>query len=198
MMETTAQPNPNPAPQTGGVEVKLNMKRANLWMLAIYLLLVLCGSLLYCYVWEDFSAYNVGYFIGGFWRGNFLFTFLAATAANILAGYVFLYFYNGRQLQTVRYHSDWSGIGFYSTRPIPLKWYRLFLLLPATVLGALPLVHGFCTSNKIVYAFGILSLAVAVGDLMMYWKLRPFDDEDLYQAGGSSFAGTIIRRNYPK
>ena len=123
---------------------------------------------------------------------------LLAFAANILTGYLFLYFYNRRQTKTIRFDSSWSGVGYYSTRPLPLKWYRLFLLFPGIVLGILPFLHGFCTGNKMVYAFGIFSLACAVGDVMLYWKLRPFDDEDLYQAGGKAFQGTVIRRNYAK
>ena len=197
-MKTTAQLNPNPAPQAGGVEVKLNMKSANLWTIVIFFLLLFSGSLLYCYVWEESSAYSVGYFIGRFWRYYMCYMLLLAFAANILSGYLFLYFYNGRQTKTIRFDSGWSAVGCYSTRPIPLKWHRLFLLLPATVWGVLPFLHGFCTGNKAVYAFGIFSLACAVGDMMLYWKLRPFDDEDLYQAEGKAFEGTVIRRNYAK
>lgn len=197
-MKTATQLKPDLISQTGGIEVKLNMKRANLWTMIIFFLLIYSGSLLYCYVWEEFSAYNVGYFIGSFWRGYIWQMLLLAFAANILTGYLFLYFYNRRQTKTIRFDSSWSGVGYYSTRPLPLKWYRLFLLLPCIVLGILPFLHGFCTGNKTVYAFGIFSLACAVGDVMLYWKLRPFDDEDLYQAGGKAFEGTVIRRNYAK
>ena len=96
-MKTTAQLNQNPAPQTGGMEVKLNMKSANLWTIVIFFLLLFSGSLLYCYVWEESSAYNVGYFIGNFWRGYIWQMTLLAFAANILSGYLILYFCNGRQ-----------------------------------------------------------------------------------------------------
>lgn len=198
-METTAQPNPNLAPQTNGIEVKLNTKSTNLWVFVIFLLLLFSGSLLYCHVWEEFSAFNVGYFIGSFWRGYIWQMTLLAFAANILSGYLILYFCNGRQTKTIRLYSSWrSGVGYYSTHPVSLKWYRLFLLLPAIVWGVLPFLHGFCTGNKTVYAFGIFSLACAVGDVRLFWKLRPFDDEDLYQAEGKPFEGTVIRRNYPK
>lgn len=33
---------------------------------------------------------------------------------------------------------------------------------------------------------------------MLYWKLRPFDDKNLYQAEGKAFQGTVIRHNYTK
>ena len=197
-MKTTAQLTPNPTPQTGGIEVKLNTKSTNLWTFVIFLLLLFSGSLLYCYVWEESSAFNVGYFIGSFWRGYIWQMTLLAFAANILSGYLILYFCNGRQTKAIRCHSCWSGVGYYSTRPVSLKWYRLFLLLPGILMGILPFLHGFCTGNKTVYAFGIFSLACAVGDVMLYWKLRPFDDEDLYQAEGKPFEGTVIRRNYAK
>ena len=134
-MKTTAQLNPNPAPQTGGMDVNLNMKSDNLWTIVIFFLLLFSGSLLYCYVWEESSAYSVGYFIGSFWRGYIWQMTLLAFAANILSGYLILYFCNGRQTRTIRLYSSWrSGIGYYSTSPLPLKWYRLFLLLPALFL----------------------------------------------------------------
>ena len=81
-MKTTAQLTPNPAPQTGGIEVKLNTKSTNLWTFVIFLLLLFSGSLLYCYVWEESSAYNVGYFIGNFWSGYIWQMTLLAFAAN--------------------------------------------------------------------------------------------------------------------
>ena len=154
-MKTTAQLNSNLTPQTDGVEVKLNMKSANLWTMVIFFLLIYSGSLLYCYVWEESSAYNVGYFIGNFWSGYIWQMTLLAFAANILSGYLILYFCNGRQTKAIRCHSSWSGVGYYSTRPVSLRWYRLFLLLPAILMGILPFLHGFCTGNKTIYAFGI-------------------------------------------
>ena len=55
-MKTATQLKPDLISQTGGIEVKLNMKRANLWTMIIFFLLIYSGSLLYCCVWEEFPA----------------------------------------------------------------------------------------------------------------------------------------------
>ena len=79
-----------------------------------------------------------------------------------------------------------------------MKHYRLLLLLPGILMGLLPVLHGFCTGNATAYVFGIISLLCCSSDFMMWYKLRPFDDEDLFRPGKNTFQGTVIRRNYAK
>ena len=108
------------------------------------------------------------------------------------------YFISGRSLKGIRWHCDWKSAGFYPSRPVPLKHYRLLLLLPGILLGVLPVLHGFCTGNATAYVFGIIALVCSTADFTMWHKLRPFDDEDLFQPGKNTYEGTVIRRNYAK
>lgn len=63
-METTAQPNPNPASQPNGIEVKINPGRISIYVIVFYLLVMFASSVLYIFIWEEFSVYNLGHYIG--------------------------------------------------------------------------------------------------------------------------------------
>ena len=184
-MPTTTQPSPATTPKTGTSEVRLATGRLNLIATIIVLLILILGSLLYDYIWEGFSAYSSGYLLGSILYQYFWETLLCA----------FLVL-NGRKAKNIGFIANWAGVAFYTKRPLPLKFFRLVLLLPAILLGALPAVHGFCTGQPVVYFFGLMSLAAAIGDLMLWYKVRPFDDDDLAQGGKGPFAVTITRRNY--
>ena len=180
-MPTTTQPIPATTLKTGTSEVRLATGRLNL---------------IANYIWEGFSAYSSGYLLGSILYQYFWETLLCAFLANLLLNYLLFYFLNGRKAKNIGFIANWAGVAFYTKRPLPLKFFRLVLLLPAILLGALPAVHGFCTGQPVVYFFGLMSLAAAIGDLMLWYKVRPFDDDDLAQGGKGPFAVTITRRNY--
>ena len=159
-METTAQPNQNPAPQPDGIEVKLNLSKTAVYEILLYFLAMFASSALYIYIWEEFSSFNWGHFIGLHYGNILLYSLLG-------------YFINGRSLKGLRWACDWKSIGLVPTRPVPLKHYRLLLLLPGTLMGLLPVLHGFCTGNATAYVFGIISLLCCSSDFTMWYKLRP-------------------------
>lgn len=195
-MPTTTHPIPATTLKTGTSEVRLATGRLNLIALVGTLLIFILGSLLYNYIWEGFSAYSSGYLLGSILYQYFWETLLCAFLANLLLNYLLFYLLNGRKAKDIGFIANWAGVAFYTKRPLPLKFFRLVLLLPAILLGVLPAVHGFCTGQPVVYFFGLMSLAAAIGDLMLWYKVRPFDDDDLAQGGKGPFAVTITRRNY--
>lgn len=197
-METTAQPNQNPAPQPDGIEVKLNLSKTAVYEILLYFLAMFASSALYIHIWEEFSSFNWGHFIGLHYGKSVLQLLLAIVGLYILLYSLLGYFINGRSLKGLRWACDWKSIGLAPTRPVPLKHYRLLLLLPGILMGLLPVLHGFCTGNATAYVFGIISLLCCSSDFMMWYKLRPFDDEDLFKPGKNTFQGTVIRRNYAK
>ena len=192
-MPTTTQPT---TLKTGTSEVRLATGRLNFIALVGTLLIFILGSLLYNYIWEDFSAYSSGYLLGSILYQYFWETLLCALLANLLLNYLLFYFLNGRKAKDIGFIANWAGVAFYTKRPLPLKFFRLVLLLPAILLGVLPAVHGFCTGQPVICLFGLMSLGTAIGDLMLWYKVRPFDDDDLAQGGKGPFAVTITRRNY--
>ena len=197
-MKTTVQSTPNPAAQPDGMEVKINPGRISVYVVMFYILVMFASSALYIFIWEEFSVYNLGHYIGLHWGRGILRLLLIIFVLYILAGSLVSYFISGRSLKGIRWHCDWKSAGFYPSRAVPLKHYRLLLLLPGILLGVLPVLHGFCTGNATTYVFGIIALVCSTADFTMWYKLRSFDDEDLFQTGKNTYQGTVIRRNYAK
>ncbi len=182
-----------------GVEVKLSGKSINIrgiiWMLVLFII----GSNLFVYIWEDFSIFNVGYQLGHIFSHRWI----SLSIILYFTGYTFLqagiiYWMSGKKLKSLRWHFDWTSAGFYPAHPIALKYYRVFLLLPAIVLGLLPTIHGFCTGSSTFFYLGLFGLVTGSADITFWYKLRTFDDEDLLLAGKKGFQATIIKRNYGK
>ena len=197
-MKTTVQSTPNPAAQPDGMEVKINLGRISVYVVMFYILVMFASSALYIFIWEEFSVYNLAHDIGLHWGRGILRLLLIIFVLYILAGSLVSYFISGRSLKGIRWHCDWKSAGFYPSRAVPLKHYRLLLLLPGILLGVLPVLHGFCTGNATAYVFGIIALVCSTADFTMWYKLRSFDDEDLFQTGKNTYQGTVIRRNYAK
>lgn len=194
--------NPEALSRPDGVEVKLSAKGINIRALILFFVLFLIGTIMFVYIWGEFSAYGVGYelvsvFKGGrFYKLMFLLFVLAVVYTFLQAG--ILYWFSGKDRKALRWQSSWSGTGFYLARPIALKYYRVSLLLPAILLGVLPTIHGFCTGSGSIYYLGLYMLLCASADATFWYKLRAFDDEDLLLAGKKPFEATIIKRNYDR
>lgn len=184
-----------------GVEVKLTAKSVNIMGIVIFIILFLTGSAAFVYIWDEFSAYNIGYYLGNYIGVGALKFLLLVTvyliAYTVIQGTV-LYWFGGKDWKAFRWVSDWKGVGLHWSHPIALKYYRVVLLLPGILLGVLPTIHGFCTGNASVFYIGLFGILAASGDTVFWHKLRPFDDEDLLLAGKQSFEATIIKRNYGK
>ena len=114
-MPTTTQPIPATTLKTGTSEVRL---ATGVGTLLIFIL----GSLLYNYIWEDFSAYSSGYLLGSILYQYFWETTLCALLANLLLSYLLLYFLNGRKAKNIGFIANWAGVAFYTKRPLPLKF----------------------------------------------------------------------------
>ncbi len=190
--------NPDTTNQPDNTKVKINLGRISVYVVVSYLLVMFASSVLYIFIWEEFSLDNLEHYIEQHWGKGILGLLLMILVLYSLTGSLVTYFINGRSLKGIRWYCDWKAVGFYLTRPVPLKHYRLQLLLPGILLGVLPVLHGFCTGNATAYVCGIITLVCSTTDFAMWYKLRPFDGEDLFQMGKKTYQGTVIRRNYAK
>lgn len=187
--------------QLNGVEIKLTTKSINITAIVGFFVLFLAGSIAFIYIWDELSAYNIGYYlskylgIGSLKLVGFLCAYMAAY---ILIQTVPLYWFGGKDKKAFRWNNDWKGIGLRLIHPIALKYYRIILLLPGILLGILPAIHGFCTGNISIFYAGLFGILASLGDINFWYKLRTFDDEDLLLSGEKSFEATIIKRNYGK
>lgn len=197
-MKTATQLKPSPATLPNSVKVTLYQGSINLWTAFIYALLFFAAPPVYCYVWEDLPSLSITHLLTGFWSSYLLSMFVFALAANLLISYLTLYFCNGRQTKAIRCYYNRTTIGYYSTRPVLLKRFRLYLLLPGILTGALPFLHGLCTDNKSIYVFGMFGLIYAVNNTALYFKLLPFSSDDLLQSEETGYFNTVIRHYYIK
>lgn len=118
-METTAQPNQNPASQPDGIEVKLNLSKTAVCEILLYFLAMFASSALYIYIWEEFSSFNWGHFIGLHYGKSVLQLLLAIVGLYILLYSLLGYFINGRSLKGLRWVCDWKSIGLtHPSRPL--------------------------------------------------------------------------------
>lgn len=183
-----------------GIEVKLSSKAISIKTILCFLIILIIGSFLFAYVWDEFSSYSVGYQFGKILRSFknpyvlLLFVFILTSYILLQAG--ILYWCVGKNKKILRWGCSWKGVGFYLAHPIALKYYRVSLLLPGIILGLLPIIHGFCTGDVVVFFAGMLGIVSAVADICLWQKLRPFDEEDLILVNKSLIDLTIIKRNY--
>lgn len=184
------------AESMNGVAIKLPRVKITVWAIIIGIFVGICLILVFDYIWTGFNAYDNGYTIGKMLRRWFLPILLGVFVLYLGVQYLLLYLLNGRNRKHIAWTTQAGCVGFYPLQPITLRNYRLVMLLPGIVLGILPLLHGFCTGNFPVYFFGLYGCITAYLDWVMWFRLRKFDDEDLYQGTKDSYQATIIRRNY--
>ncbi len=184
-----------------GVEVKVSTGRITVLGLFWGIMIVIVGVLLFNFIWGDTSSYNTGYELGRSVRVDalsskgFLIMFLCFLGY-ISLQYLFLYWFSGRDRHALRWNTDWKSCGFLLAKPLPLKYYRVALLLPFFIMGLLPLIHGFCTGNNCFYFIGLFCIICSSGDCYYFWKLRSFNDNDKIIDGDESFNATIIKGTY--
>lgn len=75
---------------------------------------------------------------------------------------------------------DWTGVGFSLTRPIPLKFYRVSLLLPGILLGVMPAIHGFCTGEANIFFLGLFGILGGTGDFLFGTAFVPLMTKTCY------------------
>lgn len=200
-METTAK-NTQAIDHPEGMEIKLSSKSINRAVFSWFLYLTIIGTGLFVYIWDEFTAYGFGYFLGSIAKSlnsvYFLTFFFIYFVGYIALQACILYWLGGKKWKNLRYLGNWTAVTFCLKAPIPLKYYRISLLLPFILLGLLPAVHGFCTGDGVVFYVGLYGALCSSADLTFWFKLRPFDDEDLVLSGKKPFEVSIIRRNYGK
>lgn len=195
-METTRNQTMT-APRKDGSEIRLNLTKLTLLILVLWVLYACGGTLLFIYIWEEANAYTLGYYIAHYWAAPPIWLKLAV----ICSAYMFLqslliYFLTGRKPKNLHFHFGWTFLGFLPKQPVPLKNFRLWSLLPSLLLGVLPAVHGFCIGNGYIYTCGLIGFILGTTDLLLCFKLRRFNDEDLIRLDKGLSRITIIRRNY--
>lgn len=167
------------------------------WMTVYGLLFVafIAVTILFGYIWgfdinriegdglgemEKFQAMTPGFFVVG---GLCLVT-------GILIQYVLLYLFSGRDYREL--HFNWSSFRVLVKKELPLKYYRLALLL-YVVAGGLLLVHGFGAGDGMTYLLGVNLIIYGVRDFDYFRLLRAFKAEDRIVDGRKPYSAIVFR-----
>jgi Protein of unknown function (DUF3267). len=83
--------------------------------------------------------------------------------------------------KSVKFGVNWKNLIPYChcKEYIQVKDYRLVLLMPSIVLGAIPIIISYIIGNAIVLVFGSVMLTGGAGDFVIYWMLRKLDKHDM-------------------
>ena len=194
----TMTPNSITSPKNG---IKIRLPKSSIFIILVpaLLLFFIGGTLLFLYIWDEISFPAFDRHVRQYWTyaGAFL-NLLGASLCYTLIQWVFFYFSQGRKMDKIGWRFQFNATGYYPAKAIPLKKFRPVLLLPALLVGVLPLIHGYCTGNGDIYTFGLMGLLLSSYDVIYWFKLRRFDGEDLVQEGKKPYEATVIRRNYGK
>ena len=168
--------NKEPFNRPDGVEVKLTAKSINIRGFLFFFILFLIGSYLFVYVWDEPSSYSAGRLLGTSVKGisspQVMLCIFLLLVFYILIQAGILYWFSGKDKKLLHWHFDWTGVGFSLTRPIPLKFYRVSLLLPGILLGVMPTIHGFCTGEANIFFLGLFGILGGTGDFLFWYSLR--------------------------
>ncbi|MBC8600771.1 DUF3267 domain-containing protein [Parabacteroides acidifaciens] len=179
-----------------GMEVKMKAGWINGRGVVLILMVVIIGSWLFNYIWGKGSAFDSGHQLGYAIKYIGIVCILFGFAGYILIQYAVLYYFSGRDRHALQWKMDQGTWRFLLVKPMALKYYRVALLLPFLVMGLLPMLHGFCMGNPLVYYFGGYCLICSSNDFWYFLKLRSFKDEDKIVDGKRSFNATIIKETY--
>ncbi len=86
-------------------------------------------------------------------------------------------------LRSIKYGVYWKMLTPYChcKELLPLQPYMLGGMMPGLVMGVLPTIAGLILGNIYVFAFGLLFIIAAGGDILILWMLRIARKQDLVQ-----------------
>ena len=65
------------------------------------------------------------------------------------------------------------------SEPLKVSYYSIGALMPLIVLGILPSVAAICLKSLFWLTMGVIFIAAAAGDIMVVWKLRKENPENM-------------------
>lgn len=182
------------AGRPGSIEIKISPLRFNAWCIVFLILLMVAGTALFVGLHGRPTAYDWGHILGTFFSYHFLLMLPAIVALYLALDALMLWLMTDRDRRSLHWHCDAVAIGFYSDHPIRLDYFRLILLAPTILLGLVPAVCGLLTGHAYCYAWGLWSIACALFDLNLFYRLRHYPNNTYYLSSSKSYTGWVIAR----
>lgn len=155
----------------------IDIVAASKWALAIIGLSVPLLGVPFYLIWKPVLAIT--------WQGALLFSllFIAGVAMHELIHGIFFGLFAKSGFSSVRFGfmREYLTPYCHCSEPLKVKHYSLAALMPALLLGLLPMVVAFFVGSLFWLLFGIVFLSAASGDLMVVWMLRKETPDTLVQ-----------------
>lgn len=132
------------------------------------------------------------------WQGSILFFVLFALGIvvhELLHGLVFgLYAKSGFKSIRFGFMKEYLTPYCHCTEPLKLRHYFAGALLPAVVLGLVPMVASLFMGSLFWLIYGIIFFSAAAGDFMVVWILRKEHPDTLVQDHDSEAGCWVYRK----
>jgi len=132
------------------------------------------------------------------WQGGMLFflLFVAGIVLHELIHGLFFGLYAKSGFKSIRFGfiREYLTPYCHCTEPLKLGHYFIGALMPALLLGVVPMVVSFFTGSVLWLIFGILFFSAAAGDFMVVWMLRKEHPETLVQDHPSEAGCWVYRK----
>lgn len=132
------------------------------------------------------------------WQGSILFFLLFAVGIvvhELLHGLAFgLYAKSGFKSIRFGFMKEYLTPYCHCKEPLKLKHYFFGALLPAVVLGLVPIIASFASGSLFWLVYGIIFFSAAAGDFMVVWVLRKEDPETMVQDHDSEAGCWVYRK----
>ncbi len=155
----------------------IDIVAASKWALAIIGFSVVFLGVPFYLIWKPALAIT--------WQGCLLFLllFIAGVALHELIHGIFFGLFAESGFSSVRFGflREYLTPYCHCSEPLKVKQYSLVALMPALLLGLLPIVAAFFVGSLFWLLFGIVFLSAASGDLMVVWMLRKEPPDTLVQ-----------------
>ena len=161
-------------------ELTISAQKANNVALLLGIPVVILG-MIFALVWDiDKQVFQNFFFNSAFWLIPAI--IVGIVVHELIHGLTWALF-TSRGFRSVRFGIIWKVLSPYCYSKESLKaWqYKTGAIMPAIILGFIPLIIAFLTGNISLLVFGLLFTLAAGGDFLILWLLRKVPKDALVE-----------------
>ena len=130
--------------------------------------------------------------------GFFAFFTLGAIVHELLHGFG-LWYIGGASWKDIHFGINWKAGALYTEckARISARAYRIAVVLPALILGILPVVIGLSIGNSWFTGYGYIMLCVSGGDFAVLWTVRSLSGSDIVKFHPDKLGCIVLSSPHP-
>jgi hypothetical protein len=162
--------------------IKISMEEIQLWSARLSFILAVATLLPFIYIWGySDSIAVIGNIHESFfqWIATFVLMLLLFMLSIIIGGFlhevihaIFFAPFLPSKFKGLKfgYMKEKMALYVHLKEPISIAGFRIGLIMPAVILGVLPIIYGLLFGYLSILLFGILLTAASIGDLLLLAK----------------------------